>query len=397
MRALFCTISLLAVAASSSALAAETDKGDLIIDARLRYEFVDQAGFSNNADAVTLRTRLGYETPAYRGWKALIEGENIVALVDDYNSSTNGKTAYPLVTDPETTELNRLQVSWTGKSGDFTLGRQRIILNNARFVGNVGFRQNEQTFDAVRASWKPMKDVSLTYAYVDKVRRIFGDDHPQGEWDSNSHLAQVDAKTPLGQVSVYGHWLEFENAQSQSLQEAGARLTGARPISGAPLAFAYELEYARQQDYAANPVDFDLDYIALGLGLKKDASSVMVGLERLDGDGVRGFATPLATLHAFQGWADVFLTTPAAGVRDLNLRATTQVQGPHKKPVKLQVAMHDFADADGDNGYGQEIDAAISTPLSKRVSAELKAASFAGDTAGFSDRTKIWLTFEYKL
>lgn len=395
MRALFCTISLLAVAAGSSAWA-ETGKGDVIIDARLRYEFVDQAGFTNDADAVTLRTRLGYETPAFHGWKGLIEAENVTALVEDFNSSTNGKTAYPLVTDPETTELNRLQVSWTGASGDVTVGRQRIILNNSRFVGTAGFRQNEQTFDAVKGSWKPVKDVTLTYAYVDKVRRIFGDDHPQGEWDSNSHLAQVDAKTPVGQLSVYGHWLEFDNAQTQSVQEAGARLTGSQPVSAGPLAMTYELEYARQKDFGGNPASFELDYLAVALGLKKDAHSIALGLEKLDGNGARGFATPLASLHLFQGWADVFLTTPGAGVRDLNLRAATQMQGPHGKPVKLQMALHDFAEADGDSDYGQEIDAAVSTPLTKYLTAELKAASFASDAAAFADRSKIWLTLEFK-
>ena len=65
-----------------------------------------------------LRTRLGYETPAFHGFKVLVEGENVTALSDRYNSSTNGKTAYPLVTDPETTELNRAQVSWTGTQGE---------------------------------------------------------------------------------------------------------------------------------------------------------------------------------------------------------------------------------------------------------------------------------------
>jgi hypothetical protein len=392
MRALFCTISLLSLMAGG---VAHAETGKLILDARLRYEYVDQEGIANTADAATLRAHLGYETPAFHGFKGLIEAESVIPLVEDYNSTTNGKTSYPIVADPEGTELNRAQISWTGKSSDVVLGRQRLILNNARFIGNVGFRQNEQTFDALKASYKPTKDITLTYAYLDRVHRIFGDDSAQGEWNSDSHIAQVDAKTPIGMVSVYGHALDFSNAPSQSLSEAGVRLTGSHPIGGG-FAATYEGEYARQSDYADNPASFDLSYAALALGVKKDATALFVGVERLEGDGARGFQTPLATLHAFQGWADVFLTTPATGVRDVNLNATTAINGPHEKPVKLQIALHDFADSDGSTHFGKELDAAISTPLTKHISAELKAATFAGDTPTFADRTKVWMTLEYK-
>ena len=210
MRSVPGLLSLAALAAPVLATAAEAPKG-LILESRLRYETVSQDGFAKDAQAVTLRTRLGYETPAFHGFKALVEGENVTALSDRYNSSTNGKTAYPLVTDPETTELNRAQISWTGTQGEAVVGRQRLILNNARFVGNVGFRQNEQTFDAVKLVYRPSPKVSVTYAYIDKVHRIFGEDHPQGNWRSDSHLAQLDAKTGLVQVSAYGDLLDFAN------------------------------------------------------------------------------------------------------------------------------------------------------------------------------------------
>ena len=69
-------------------------------------------------------------------------------LKSDYNSTTNGKTTYPAVADPETYEINRLQLTNTRiPMTTVTLGRQRIVLDDQRFVGNVGWRQNEQTFD----------------------------------------------------------------------------------------------------------------------------------------------------------------------------------------------------------------------------------------------------------
>lgn len=380
----------------AAAHAAEDIPGEIILEMRLRSETVDQDGFSRDAQALTLRTRLGYETPSWKGFKALVEGENITALNGDYNSSTNGKTAYPLVTDPEDTELNRAQVSWTGAKGDAVVGRQRLILGNARFVGNVGFRQNEQTFDAAKATFRPTKELAVTYAYIDRVHRIFGDDHPQGEWDSDSHVLQADLKTTAGQLTGYGYLLDFGTAPAQSSATWGARFAGSRPLREG-IALTYEIEAARQSDYGAAPTDFELGYVALSAGLKSKTRWVALGLERLDGDGRRGFGTPLATLHAFQGWADVFLNTPAAGIRDLNLRAgaTLPLEAP-AGPLRVQAAAHEFTDDDGSMRYGREFDVQLAAPLSKTVSAELKAALFDGARAAFADRAKVWLTLEFR-
>ncbi|MDO9222092.1 MAG: hypothetical protein Q7U20_00085 [Caulobacter sp.] len=388
-------LSLLVAAAAPGLAYAAEGQGDWIVDARLRYEFVDQAGFANDAGALTLRTRLAYETPSWNGFKALVEAENVTALSDRYNSTTNGQVTYPTVLDPEATELNRAQISWSGPKADVVVGRQRIVLGNARFVGNVGFRQNEQTFDAVKASFKVGPAATVTWIYIDRVRRILGDDSPQGEWNSDSHAIQLETKIPAGQLTAYGYLLDFDTAPLQSSATWGARLSGARPLAAGP-SVTWDVEYARQTGHGANPADFDLDYLALAAGLKKDSRYVTLGLERLDGNGARGFGTPLATLHAFQGWADVFLTTPAAGVRDVNLRAGTTVPLGGRK-LRLAVAAHDFSDADGGLDYGSEIDASASLPLTPKLSFEVKAARFSTDTPAFADRTKVWITLELKL
>lgn len=382
---------LATLAGSASAHAAEPG-GDLIVDLRLRYETVSQDGLQD-AQALTLRTRLGYETPDWRGFRALAEAENVTALVEDYNSMTNGRTAYAVVADPETTELNRAQVSWSGPGGAAVLGRQRLVLGAARFVGNVGFRQNEQTFDAFRADLRAGPDLALTYAYLDRIHRVVGDDHPQGEWESDTHLGQLDWKNPAGQVTAYAYLMAFENAPAQSNATYGARLAGSRPVGG-DLSATYEAEYARQTDHRNSPTSFDLDYLALAGGLKTPNRWASVGLERLDGDGGRGFATPLATLHAFQGWADAFLTTPAAGVRDINLRAGLTVNAG--VPLRLQAAAHDFADADGSTAYGRELDLLLAAPINKRLTAEAKAAFFHAHHPAFPDRTKVWVTLDLK-
>ncbi len=388
-------LSVLLLAATAHAQTAQ-NAGDVIVDARLRYESVAQDGLED-ANAVTARLRLGYETPAWRGFRVLGELEGVGQLTDDFNDTVNGATQYAVVPDPDTLELNRLQVSWSGAEGRrAVLGRQRIILNNARFVGNVGFRQNEQTFDALRLEARPFEHAAFTYIYIDGVQRVFGGDSPQGVWESDSHVLQADVDLPLGKLSAYGLWLDFEDdAPAQSNQTFGVRWQA--EWSAGDFRPRVTLEAATQSDYGANSARFDLGYQHAELALRRDRWTVAVAGERLEGDGARGFATPLATLHAFQGWADVFLATPVDGVRDLNASVSYATQ-PWRanQPVVFTVRAHDFTDDGGGLDFGTEFDASVRVPLTERLSIEAKAAAFEGEDPRFADRNKFWFAIEYR-
>jgi len=383
-------------AAPLSASAQTQAAGDWIVDARLRYESVAQDGL-NDADALTLRTRLGYETRAFNGFKFLAEFEGVAQLTDDFNDTVNGNTAFATVPDPEAFELNRLQVTWAGAQGRrIVAGRQRIILNNARFIGNVGFRQNEQTFDALRIEARPFEHAAFTYVFIDNVRRIFGDDSAQGEWDSDSHVLQADLDLPVGRLSAYGLLLDFQNAPAQSSQTYGLRWSN--EWQAGSFHPRLTLEAAAQSDYRGNSADFDLGYQHGDLAVRHDRWTVTVGGERLEGDGVRGFSTPLATLHAFQGWADVFLATPPDGVRDLYAGVSYSTRPwPAQQPVVFNVVAHDFTDDGGSADFGSELNASVRLSLNERVSLEAKAATFEGEDPRFADRTKIWFAVEYRL
>ena len=187
---------LYAVAMASAVLCApgawgqtQANAGDLIVDGRLRYEHVEQDGLTD-ADAVTLRLRLGYERELFEHFKVLGEIEGVALISDDFADTVRTRPGQAIVLDPEALEINRLQAQWANGGFAATLGRQRIILNNARFVGNVGFRQNEQTFDALRMTYRANENLNFNYIYVDRVRRIMGEDSPNGEWRSDSHSGQ---------------------------------------------------------------------------------------------------------------------------------------------------------------------------------------------------------------
>ena len=145
----------------------------LLVDFRLRYEGASFDNFDKDANALTYRARVGFETGAWADTKLLVEFDHVQSLVSDFNSTTNGYSQFPVIADPNVTELNRFQLTNTSlPDTTVTLGRQRIIQDDSRFIGNVGWRQNEQTYDAVRAVNKSIKNLTLDISYVDQINRI---------------------------------------------------------------------------------------------------------------------------------------------------------------------------------------------------------------------------------
>lgn len=399
----------LAGEAKSDAGAAEEDgpflqaikKGKPILDVRYRLEWKDQAGFAQSAYANTVRTRFGFETAELHHFKVLVEFENVFSIGDDhFNSTTNGRTQFPVIPDPDATEVNRAQVTFAGiPKSPITVGRQKFDLLNQRFVGAVDFRQNQQTFDAVRFNSTFVRGLTFDYLYLSRIHRIFGDDNPLGEFDSDSHVAAAtyDAKT-LGKLSAYGVVLDFEEAPALSSATWGVRYENSAVLdksSGVKLGVVGE--YARQRDHARNPFDYRESYVHGEAALSIAPFTGKIGYERLGGNGAIGFATPLATLHKFQGFADVFLTTPPAGIEDfygtLGLRVK---EGPFGTGLDFFATYHAFESAAGGIDFGEEFDAGVAVAIRKRWSAEIKGALYDG-AGPYADRSLVWasLRFQY--
>lgn len=386
--------------AEESGIVAAIKAGKPIIDVRYRFEWKDQAGFAENAYANTIRTRLGYETGEFLNFKVLLEFENVASIGDDhFNSTTNGKAQFPIIADPDATEINRAQVTFSGiEKTPITIGRQAYNLLNQRFVGVVDFRQNQQTFDAARLSSTFIDGLSVDYLYISRVHRVFGDDHPLGEFDSDSHVfsATYDAKA-FGKLTGYGLLLDFEEAPTQSSRTFGARYENSIALDAdAEIKAGIVLEYASQQDYAANPFDYSEDYLHGEGALSAQGATLRLGYEQLGGDGAIGFSTPLATLHKFQGFADVFLTTPANGIEDIY--ATAQYdwkEAPFGAALGLFATYHDFRTENGGADLGEEFDAGVAIKVRKNWSAELKGAVYNG-TPTLADRSLIWASVRFQ-
>ena len=365
---------------------------DPIFAGRLRYESVDQDNIADSADAVTVRVRAGIELKA-SGFFVLGEAESTLGIVNDYNDTLpgNGTEPFPTVADPENIELNRLQVGYMKDGTGVTLGRQRIILDNARFVGNVGWRQNEQTYDAVRGQGK-FGIVSLDATYAISQRTVFGVDSPNEHYDGDFVFLNGGVDTKLVDGKAFAYLLDYDTRLAFSSATYGVLLTGEVPLAGFGKLIGMA-SYAVQDDYGDNPVDYSADYINAQLGLGFSGFTLTAGYEELGSDGgVAAFQTPLATLHAFNGWADLFLTTPATGLRDYYGGVSKTFAVPFLPGLKADLVYHEFDSDFGGIEYGSEWDASLGFKLGP-VNLLAKYASY--DASGFAvDTEKFWLQAE---
>jgi len=360
-------------AADSLQQAFSSGKAD--INMRYRYETVKAGSIDGNAS--TLRTRLGFTTGDYNNLKARIDLEyvNTGGNYDDANPR-------PTIADPQLEELNQAWIDYTGiDKTSIKVGRQRIILDNARFVGNVGWRQAEQTFDAITITNKSFGDTTITFSNISQINTITG-----GEVNTSHNIFNVGVdKTPIGKVSAYAYVIDNDAPDSTSdITTLGARLKDAKDN------LLYTLEYAQQSDSGDSTADFSPTYTFLEAGYKMGDTKVFLAQETLGSDNGVGFSTPLATKHAFNGWADQFLGTPGSGLTDLYLKAVTKVAG-----MKLVGVYHDFSADTGSTDFGTELDLLLVKPINKNMKALIKFSDFDADASGGkTDTQKIWLALE---
>ena len=366
--------------------------GAVSLDVRYRYEFVDQDNPLDQAHASTVRTRLGYRTDDFRGFEVFAEAEDVSAVGNEnYNSTVNGKADHSVVADPTETEVNQIYVRYKGlPDTSLTYGRQRLALDNHRFIGTVGWRQNEQTFDAFIGTNESLKDTKITAGYLYNANRIFSDASSIGNFPMQAPILNVQYQgLAAGTLTAYGYLFDFTTVDANSTQNLGLRFTGGTDVTQG-FKVLYTLEYAIQKDYAGNPQSFEAAYWLAEAGLAAYGLTFKVGVETLESDDGRPFQTPLATLHAMNGWADQFLVTPDDGLQDLYVSAGAAVKG-----VKLLAIFHDYSSDINSLSYGSELGLLAVYPIDKHYTLGAKFASYAEDGRGV-DTDKAWLWGEVK-
>jgi hypothetical protein len=167
----------------------------------------------------------------------------------------------------------------------------------------------------------------------------------------------------------------------------------------------YTAEYAKQDDYKDGSDLIDNYYYRVGAGAGYGDWFVRVDQEKLSGNSDnKAFQTPLGTNHLFQGWADVFLSTPNEGIEDTMIIAGGKLMGATIKAEYHWInSDRNFAKIGGGNGdkYGTELDLGVYYKFTKQISGSVEYANFSEDdeyknaASRKRDIEKIWLTAIY--
>lgn len=363
------------------------DGGEVKFDFNYRYENVDRdAGADQTANANTIRTRIGVLSPKFYGFQGFAEYEGTHAMQNDYNDGRDNNPAFSTVADPAQNELNQLWISYSAFDTVIKGGRQRIKFDDDRFIGNVGWRQLETTFDSVLVTNKSLKNLTVNAGYIGNVQTFFSTTE-----NIDAPILNVNYKLgDYGNLIGYGYWLDYrepENAAKAS-QTYGLRLDGATPKMYENYKLLYTAEWSYQQDYQHSPVEYEAHRFNFMGGLTAYFLTFQGAVEQLNGSGKnQRFTTPLGTNHAFQGFADLFLTTPDNGIRDVFATASTKLLDDS---LTVSAVYHDFTDDTGNQNYGDEWDFQAVKKFGKHYSVLAKYANYSAESFG-TDTQKIWV------
>ena len=354
-------------------------EGGVKLNFRARYSNADFAGLKRS-NAGTIRTRVGYGSKPIFGLSGFVEMENIVAVDRDayFDAIAPNERGRSVIADVEDTEVNQVygkfqKKEWLGLTA--IVGRQRIKLDDDRWIGNVGWRQNEQTFDAGRIQTTLGLDgLLLEYIYLDDVRRLFGDEGLPGagtrDFESNSHLARAEyTVAPWLKIVGFTYILDIRTAPIFSTNTFGGRITGNIPINE-DWSVAYQGSYAFQTDGGTsggtNALNFGAHYVYGEIAPRfGPLGAIGIGYELLGSDnGTARVTTPLSTAHKFNGFADVFLNNGGPnGLQDVYAFIAPNLPFGFKG----KVIFHQFYSHHRTRDLGHEVNAVVTRKLGKYI------------------------------
>lgn len=395
-------------------------------EVRPRYEYVDvEDSGKMNANAYTVRATLGLDVGllGIDGLTMKVDGTTVQTLggtrYDGDAFTALGDARYEVVADPEQTRFTQGYLQYKIGATALKAGRQIVNLDNQRFIGSVDWRQMPQSLDAVSITNTSVPGLNFYGAYVYSYATVF--DRPTQ--DSESVILNVSYKVnDMLKITAYDYMLSLENFSSVSSTTTtnfaadtyGLSLTGEIPAG--PAKIAYHGEYAKQGNSTFDTTTTNIEGKNNASYYNVEATASMMGVslgagqEFLSGgetngagttiiDGKTAFATPLATLHKFNGTADKFLTTPKGGLVDTYYTMGYKAPTLGSALATYHIYATDYAMA-GKSDLGSELDLQYTNdvPGVKGLNGLIKAAFYdGGDVATYNkNKTVVWLQATYK-
>ncbi len=367
---------------------------------RPRYEYADVDNDVDAGNAFTARTHLKAKANllGVDGLSTTIGIQSVNNFgSNSYNSTDNKAVQYDKIVDPQFAMLSEASLDYSVGKTTMHAGRSKVNLDNQRFIGTVGWRQNERSYDTVYVANSDVEDLTLLAAYVYGYQGVKANNTA----DTSSILLNAKYKI-MDELTVTA----YDYMLASIHDTMGVALTG---NIDAGIKLSYRAEYAMQQDATMKYQDVnttaDATYMNFDLGA--NISGILIGgnyevLSGSDSNGKTKFTTPLGTNHKFNGWADMFLSTPNGGLADLNARLGYKTKGFGKLLGVYHMFSADTAMATSSgtgNDLGSEIDVVYvnAIPGVKNLKGLVKFASYSkGEVEGYANKQVAWLQLDYK-
>ncbi len=350
--------------------------GKFNIAARLRYEIFDldtptgnlPDGSPADRDGTSFRILYGYTTPEWAGFTAMAEGETLTRVAGD------PVDIHPLDASGEGTDLNQLWIRYAHEDwGSAKVGRQIYALDNQRFIGHVGWRQNIQVFDAATGVLTPVDGLTAKVFYLAEQHAVNG---THNEIEAPGVNIRYDFAESLA-LTGFLYDIRGEDTTNAAISNTtiGFLATGGMDLDGVVL--AYSASAAVQEATDPSPLDYDATYFAADVSGKLKGFTIGAGFELFE----PGFRTPLATVHKFNGYADAML--PLAGFANgaEDYYAYLGYTVPVGNGINLKLIYHWFEperSAPGLDG-GRELDWVASYKINKYFSVMAKFGHYDSD------------------
>jgi hypothetical protein len=372
--------------------------GRPILELRPRYNRIEESDKEDVTRGWTYRAVVGWRTAPWMGLRFTAEGINTGHIgPKEYNDdgAQFATSEYPLLPDPGHTGLNQAHVEYTGIDNlRVRVGRQRVRMDNQRWISDNDFRQTPQLFDGVEVANTSLPDTELLVSYFNRQRDTSGE-------TNDLKLTIVHAAwspVPGHSFAAYGYFHDqpvngaFTGFSNNSYRAVGVRGEGAFPFG--EFEIPYTVEYAQQRPYAGGNALIDVDYWRAGAGLAwRDVTLRYDEEVKGSNNGRYGLQMPLTDFYSFNGWTLHFFNTPFRGLHDkwLTLRA-----GYAPANLVLYAESHKFRSDLGDLDFGKETDVGLFWTFWEGAQLRLQHAAYDSGSGQVAPRIrKTWITLSY--